>query len=88
MAICFICALHRLSGFDLPIVLDVSFSNLDSESRINFINSLPELIGYNQFILLSKDEDYYKNISDYIIQEYNISKINSAEGIESEVFLK
>lgn len=87
LIICFICALHRLFSFNLPIILDVSFSNLDSESRINLINSLPDLIGYNQFILLSKDEEYYKKISDYILNEYNIKKINSAEGIESEVIL-
>ena len=86
LAICFICAIHKLSGFDLPIVLDVSFSNLDSESRNNLINSLPELIGHNQLILLS-NEDYYKNISNHIVKEYTISKINSAEGIESEVIL-
>ena len=86
LIICFICALHKLSGFELPIVLDVSFSNLDFESRNNLINSLPELIGHNQLILLS-NQDYYRNISNHIVKEYNISKKNSTEGIESEVIL-
>ena len=87
LSICFICALHRLSGFDIPIFLDVSFNNLDSESRNNLINSLPELIGYNQLILLSQEREYYGNISNHIVKEYNISKITSADGIESEVVL-
>lgn len=86
LAICFICALHKLTSFELPIVMDVSFTNLDSESRNNLINSLPTIIRCNQLILLS-NENYYKNIYNNVIKEYNISRAYSAEGIESEVIL-
>lgn len=87
LAICFICTLHRLSGFDLPIIIDASFSNLDSESRNNLINSLPDIIEDNQLIFLSKEENYRTDIVKCIGKEYKISKTVSAEGIESEVIL-
>lgn len=87
LAICFICTLHRLSGFDLPIIIDASFSNLDSESRNNLINSLPYIIEDNQLIFLSKEENYRSDLVKYIGKEYKISKMVSAEGIESEVIL-
>ena len=87
LAICFICSLHRISGFDLPIILDASFNNLDSESRNNLINSLPDIIEKNQLIVLSKEEDYFTDLVEHMGKEYKISKTSSAEGIESEVIL-
>lgn len=90
LGLCFMSALHNISGFNLPIIMDAPSSVLDKDMVYNIAKALPELNGGKQFILLVLDKDYpeFKNtLSTVIGKDYLIKWENSDEGAESEVVL-
>ncbi len=76
LGLCFMSALHNISGFNLPIIMDAPASVLGEKMRRNVAQALPELNGGKQFVLLVLDKDYteFKNTlnevigRDYIIE--------------------
>ena len=90
LGLCFMSALHNISGFNLPIIMDAPSSVLDEDMVYNVAKALPELNGGKQFILLVLDKDYpeFKNtLSTVIGRDYLIKWENSDEGAESGVVL-
>ena len=90
LGLCFMSALHNISGFNLPIIMDAPSSVLDEDMVYNVAKALPELNGGKQFILLVLDKDYpeFKNTLNNVIgRDYLIQWENSVEGAESGVVL-
>ena len=89
LGLCFMSALHNISGFDLPIVMDTPLGNLDVDLRHNIAKFLPEFVQGKQIILLvtgtEYTDDFRETLSDNISKEYTIKWSNSEDGKESEV---
>ena len=44
LGLCFMSALHNISGFDLPIVMDTPLGELDVDMRHNMAEFLPQFV--------------------------------------------
>lgn len=92
LGLCFISALHTISGFDLPIIMDTPLGNLDVDMRHNIAEFLPNFIGNRQTILLVTGTEYTEDFRDTIHRavgkEYVIDWDTSEEGKESKVVLR
>ena len=82
-------ALHNISGFNLPIVMDTPLGNLDVDMRHNIAEFLPQFVQGRQIVLLvtgtEYTEDFRNTLQDSIGREYTIKWSNSEDGKESEV---
>lgn len=89
LGLCFMSALHNISGFDLPIVMDTPLGNLDVDMRHNIAEFLPQFVQGKQIILLVTSTEYtddFKNtLYDSVGKEYTIQWSNSEDGKESKV---
>ena len=89
LGLCFMSALHNISGFELPIVMDTPLGVLDSDLRRNLAESLPEFMGGKQIIMLVTSteytEDFREPLKNSLEHEYTIKWANSEDGKESEV---
>lgn len=89
LGLCFMSALHNISGFDLPIVMDTPLGNLDVDMRHNIAEFLPQFVQGRQIVLLvtgtEYTEDFRDTLQDSIGREYTIRWSNSEDGKESEV---
>ena len=91
LGLCFMSALHNISGFDLPIIMDTPLGNLDVDMRRNIAKFLPAFVEDKQTILLVTGTEYTDDFRDIIYsavgKEYVIEWDNSDEGKESKVIL-
>ena len=91
LGLCFMSALHNISGFDLPIIMDTPLGNLDVDMRHNIAEFLPKFVGDKQTVLLVTGTEYTDDFRDTLYRavgkEYEISWNNSDEGKESRVVL-
>ncbi|MGL4669099.1 MAG: hypothetical protein ACRCVG_00680 [Methanobacteriaceae archaeon] len=91
LGLCFMASLHKISGFDLPIIMDTPLGNLDKEMRHNIAKFLPEFVGNKQIVLLvtgtEYTEDFRNTIYNHVGKEYVINWENSEDGKESKVVL-
>ena len=92
LGLCFMSALHNISGFNLPIIMDAPASVLGEKMRKNVAKALPELNGGKQFVLLVLDKDYpeFKNtLSEVIGRDYLIEGefLDENKPVESWVVL-
>ena len=91
LGLCFMSALHNISGFDLPIIMDTPLGNLDVDMRHNIAEFLPKFVGDKQTVLLVTGTEYTDDFRDTLYRavgkEYEISWNNSDEGKESKVVL-
>ena len=91
LGLCFMSALHKISGFDLPIIMDTPLGNLDVDIRQNIAKFLPEFVESKQIVLLVTGTEYTDDfrdiLYDHIGNEYVIDWDNSDEGKESKVVL-
>ena len=91
LGLCFMSALHKISGFDLPIIMDTPLGNLDVDIRQNIAKFLPEFVENKQIILLvtgtEYTDDFREILYEHIGKEYVIDWVNSDEGKESKVIL-
>ena len=82
-------AIHNISGFDLPIIMDTPLGNLDTDMRHNIAEFLPNFVGNKQTVLLVTGTEYTEDFSDTLHpsvgKEYVIDWSNSDEGKESKV---
>ena len=89
LGLCFMSALHNISGFNLPIVMDTPLGNLDVDMRHNIAEFLPQFVQGRQIVLLvtgtEYTEDFRNTLQDSIGREYTIKWSNSEDGKESEV---
>ena len=91
LGLCFMSALHNISGFDLPIIMDTPLGNLDVDMRHNIAEFLPKFVGDKQTVLLVTGTEYTDDFRDTLHRavgkEYTIEWNNSDEGKESKVVL-
>lgn len=91
LGLCFMSALHKISGFDLPIIMDTPLGNLDVDIRQNIAKFLPEFVEEKQIVLLVTGTEYTDDFRDILLEhignEYVIEWNNSDEGKESKVVL-
>ena len=84
-------AIHKVSGFDLPIIMDTPLGNLGTKMRHNIAEFIPQIESSKQTVLLVTDseytDDFRETLGDNIGLEYNIVWDNSDEGKESKVVL-
>ncbi|WP_406534212.1 AAA family ATPase [Methanobrevibacter sp.] len=89
LGLCFMYALHKYSGFELPIIMDTLLGPIGVEIRKNIATFLPHLVENKQTVLLVTGSEYtdeFRNILfDYIGKEYTIEWSNSDEGKESVI---
>ena len=89
LGLCFMSALHNISGFELPIVMDTPLGVLDKDLRNNLAKSLPEFMDGKQIIMLVTSTEYTDEfrdpLKDNLEHEYTISWSNSEDGKESKV---
>ena len=89
LGLCFMSALHNISGFDLPIIMDTPLGNLDVDMRHNIAKFLPGFVENKQTILLvtgtEYTEDFKNTIQPSVGKEYVIDWNNSKDGKESKV---
>lgn len=87
LGLCFMYALHKYSGFELPIIMDTLLGPIGVEIRKNMATFLPNLVENKQTVLLVTGSEYtddFRNILfDHIGKEYTIEWSNSDEGKES-----
>ena len=89
---CFMSALHNISGFNLPIIMDTPAGILDEEMMLNMAKFLPEFSGGKQMVLLVTDKEYNPDVRQTLLRtigkEYKIKLgDNFEEGNESKVIL-
>ncbi|WP_295112956.1 AAA family ATPase [uncultured Methanobrevibacter sp.] len=91
LGLCFMSALHNVSGFELPIVMDTPLGNLDVDMRHNIAEFLPQFVGGKQIVLLVTSteytDDFRETLLDHVGKEYTIEWNNSEDGKESRVVL-
>ena len=89
LGLCFMSALHNISGFDLPIIMDTPLGNLDVDMRHNIAEFLPKFVGDKQTVLLVTGTEYTDDFRDTLHRavgkEYVIEWENSDDGKESKV---
>ncbi|WP_042708479.1 AAA family ATPase [Methanobrevibacter wolinii] len=91
LGLCFMSALHNISGFDLPIIMDTPLGVLDVDMKHNIAKFLPEFVEGKQTILLVTGTEYSDDFRDTLInfigKEYKIEWDSNSEGKESKVIL-
>ena len=89
LGLCFMYALHKYSGFELPVIMDTLLGPIGVEIRKNIATFLPSLVENKQTVLLvtgsEYTEDFRSILFDHIGKEYTIEWSNSDEGKESVV---
>ena len=89
LGLCFMSALHNISGFDLPIVMDTPLGNLDVDMRHNIAEFLPQFVQGRQIVLLvtgtEYTDDFRDTLFDSVGKEYTIEWTNDDDGKESRV---
>ena len=91
LGLCFMSALHNVSGFDLPVVMDTPLGNLDVDMRHNIAEFLPQFVDGKQIVLLVTSTEYTEDFRDTLFDnvgaEYTINWTSSEDGKESKVIL-
>lgn len=92
LSLCFMSALHNISGFNLPIIMDTPAGILDEEMMLNMAKFLPEFSGGKQMVLLVTDKEYNADVRQTLLKnigkEYKIKLGDDFdEGNESQVIL-
>ena len=92
LGLCFMSALHTISGFDLPIIMDTPLGNLDVDMRHNIAEFLPNFVGDKQTVLLVTGTEYTDDFRDTLHRavgkEYVIDWETTEDGKESKVVLR
>lgn len=81
LALSFTLALHKISGFDSPILIDTPVARVSDEHRENFANIFLEVSKNKQIILLLTPAEYSEDISDLLEEKvHNKYEINLLPG--------
>ena len=76
LALSFMMALHSLSGFEIPLIIDAPFEKLDKGKRIDFIKDLHSFTKDKQIVFLFTDSQYTDdvraNMIKNIMDEYEL----------------
>ena len=76
LALSFMMALHSLSGFEIPLIIDAPLEKLDKGKRIDFIKDLHNFTKDKQIVFLFTDSQYTDdvraNMLKNIVDEYEL----------------
>ena len=76
LALSFMMALHSLSGFEIPLIIDAPLEKLDKSKRLEFIADLHEYTKDKQIVFLFTDSQYTDdvraNMLKNIVEEYEL----------------
>lgn len=64
LALAFMGALRRVTGFGFPLVIDTPLGRVSGETRHNIARTLPNFLQHEQIILLVTDSEYQAQIHD------------------------
>ena len=84
LALSFTLALHDVSGFDAPILIDTPVARISDEHRENFGNIFSEVSKGKQTILLFTPAEYSKDISDILEKKASSRSIFRLSSDEKE----
>lgn len=69
LALSFVAALNRVSGFDIPIVIDTPLGRISKIPKINIAKNLPNYLEGKQVILLVTEEEYSDEVRDRLFEK-------------------
>ena len=76
LALSFMMALHSLSGFEIPLIIDAPFEKLDKTKKIEFITDLHDFTKDKQIVFLLTDSQYTDdvraNMKKNIVDEFEL----------------
>lgn len=91
LALSFTLALHNVSGFDSPILIDTPVARVSGKHRENFAKIFLKVSENKQIILLFTPAEYSDDIKnifrDTIIEEYQINMVSDEKEAKIEVLL-
>ena len=64
LALAFMAALRKITGFGFPLVIDTPLGRVSGETRYNIARTLPDFLRHEQVILLVTDSEYQAPIQD------------------------
>ena len=78
LALSFMMALHSLSGFEIPLIIDAPLEKLDKGKRIDFISDLHKYTKEKQIVFLFTDSQYTEDVRAHmlpnIVDEYELKQ--------------
>ena len=78
LALSFMMALHSLSGFEIPLIIDAPLEKLDKGKRIDFISDLHKYTKDKQIVFLFTDSQYTEDVRAHmlenIVDEYELKQ--------------
>ena len=86
LALSFTLALHKISGFETPLVIDTPISRVSDKNRENFANVLKQVSLKKQIIFLFTPSEYSDEIS-LIFENITATKINLCSKNNFETFI-
>lgn len=76
LALSFMMALHSLSGFEIPLIIDAPFEKLDKGKKIEFVKGLHDFTKEKQIVFLLTDSQYTDEVraimKNNIVDEYEL----------------
>lgn len=76
LALSFMMALHSLSGFEIPLIIDAPLEKLDKSKRLEFISDLHQYTKDKQIVFLFTDSQYTDdvraNMLKNVVDEYEL----------------
>lgn len=76
LALSFMMALHSLSGFEIPLIIDAPLEKLDKSKRLDFISDLHDYTKDKQIVFLFTDSQYTDDVRAHmlknIVDEYEL----------------
>jgi DNA sulfur modification protein DndD len=89
LALSFVNALHLVSGFKTPIVIDTPLGRISGEPKLNLAKVLPKFTESKQLILLVTDQEYTPEVrgalKKSIGKEFKIKFVETDIGCKAEV---
>lgn len=89
LALSFMAALNKISGFNLPIIIDTPMGRLDREIKLNIAEFLPKYLEDKQITLLVTGEEYSSEFREMLVnrvgKEYLINLSQTKHGNKSKV---
>lgn len=87
LALSFTLALHRISGFESPILIDTPVARVSDEHRTNFADIFLEVSKYKQIILLFTPAEFSEDIKGILLDKINNKYEISLKSDEKEAII-
>jgi DNA sulfur modification protein DndD len=89
LALSFMAALNKYSGFDVPIIIDTPLARIGSEPREMIASRLPKFLSGKQVILLALDTEYTDQVRQAleanVVKDYRIEFKELEDGSSAKV---